>query len=69
MRIDEELVSKGHNSLLILQVHDEVLVEVPPEEKDTVGPLLIDIIRDAAELDVPLEVNVSWGDTWAAAKG
>jgi len=69
VRIDEELVSKGHKSVLILQVHDEVLVEVPPEEKDTVGPLLIDIMRDAAELDVPLEVNVSWGDTWAAAKG
>lgn len=69
VRIDEELVSKGHQSVLILQVHDEVLVEVPPEEKDTVGPLLIDIMRNAAELDVPLEVNVSWGDTWAAAKG
>ena len=69
VRIDEELVSQGHKSVLILQVHDEVLVEVPPEEKDTVGPLLIDIMRDAAELDVPLEVNVSWGDTWAAAKG
>jgi DNA polymerase-1 len=69
VRIDEELVSHGHDSVLILQVHDEVLVEVPPDEKDTVGPLLIDIMRDAAELDVPLEVNVSWGDTWAAAKG
>lgn len=69
VRIDEELVSKGHESVLILQVHDEVLVEVPPEEKDTVGPLLIDIMREAADLDVPLEVNVSWGDTWAAAKG
>ena len=69
VRIDEELVSSGHKSVLILQVHDEVLVEVPPQEKDTVGPLLIDIMRDAAELDVPLEVNVSWGDTWAAAKG
>ena len=63
------MVSNGHKSVLILQVHDEVLVEVPPQEKDTVGPLLIDIMRDAAELDVPLEVNVSWGDTWAAAKG
>jgi DNA polymerase-1 len=55
--------------VLILQVHDEVLVEVPPEEKDSVGPLLIDIMRNAADLDVPLEVNVSWGDTWATAKG
>jgi DNA polymerase-1 len=69
VRIDEELVSQGHKSVLILQVHDEVLVEVTPDEKETVGPLLIDIMRNAAELDVPLEVNVSWGDTWAAAKG
>ncbi|WP_394934971.1 DNA polymerase I [uncultured Ilumatobacter sp.] len=69
LRIDEELVSKGHRSELILQVHDEVLVEVPPEEKKTVGPLLIGIMRDSAELNVPLEVNVSWGNTWAAAKG
>ena len=69
VRIDEALVSGGHDSVLILQVHDEVLVEVPPAERDTVGPMLIDIMRDAAELDVPLEVNVSWGDTWAAAKG
>jgi DNA polymerase-1 len=69
VRIDDELVSNGHSSLLILQVHDEVLVEVPPEEKDTVGPLLIEIMRNAAVLDVPLEVNVSWGTTWAAAKG
>ena len=34
VRIDEELVSHGHDSVLILQVHDEVLVEVPPDEKD-----------------------------------
>ncbi len=68
VRIDEELVSNGHRSVLILQVHDEVLVEVPPDERDTVGPLLIEIMRNAADLDVPLEVNVSWGDTWAAAK-
>jgi DNA polymerase I len=53
----------------VLQVHDEVLVEVPHDERDTVGPLVIDIMRDAVHLDVPLEVNVSWGATWAAAKG
>jgi DNA polymerase-1 len=56
-------------SRLVLQVHDEVLVEVPDGEQERVGPLVIDIMRGAAELDVPLEVNVAWGSTWAAAKG
>jgi len=49
-------------------VHDEVLVEVPVDECDAVGPLVIALMRGAASLDVPLEVNVTWGDTWAAAK-
>ena len=30
---------------------------------------MVDLMRDAASLDVPLEVNVAWGDTWATAKG
>ena len=47
---------------------DEVLVEVPEDECDAVGPLVIELMRGAASLDVPLEVNVAWGDTWAAAK-
>ena len=69
VRIDEALSKPGVESELILQVHDEVLVEVPPAEKAEIGDLVIKIMHDAAELDVPLEVNVSWGDTWAAAKG
>lgn len=69
VRIDEALSKPGVESELILQVHDEVLVEVPPAEKDEIGDLVIEIMHDAAKLDVPLEVNVSWGDTWAAAKG
>ena len=41
---------------------------MPDDERDEVGPLVIDLMRDAADLDVPLEVNVSWGATWADAK-
>ena len=52
----------------MLQVHDEVLVEVPEDERDAVGPLVVDLMRNAADLDVPLEVNVTWGTTWADAK-
>jgi len=45
-----------------------VLVETPEAEMDEVGPLVIDLMRGAAQLDVPLEVNVAWGQTWAAGK-
>ncbi|MEO6493771.1 MAG: DNA polymerase, partial [Ilumatobacteraceae bacterium] len=69
VHIDQALEDGGYASSVILQVHDEVLVEVPLDEKETVGPLVIDLMRSAAALDVPLEVNVSWGSTWAAAKG
>ena len=68
VRIDESLVEQGRASRLVLQVHDEVLVEVPDDERDEVGSLVVDLMRGAAELAVPLEVNVSWGDTWASAK-
>ena len=68
VRIDRALEERGASSRLVLQVHDEVLVEVPDGEKDSIGPLVLDIMRGAAELKVPLEVNAAWGVTWAAAK-
>jgi len=69
VRLDAALERGGHASRLVLQVHDEVLVEVPFDEHDEVGALTVDVMRHAAELRVPLEVNVTFGDTWAAAKG
>jgi DNA polymerase-1 len=68
VRIDSALSEARVASRLILQVHDEVLVEVPDGERDDIGPTVIDIMRGAAQLDVPLEVNVAWGATWASAK-
>jgi DNA polymerase-1 len=69
VNIDAALVAGGFDSRVVLQVHDEVIVEVPDHEHDVVGTLVVGLMHDAAELDVPLEVNVSWGDTWASAKG
>jgi DNA polymerase-1 len=69
VRINQALAESHVGSRLILQVHDEVLIEVPVAERETVGPLVIDLMRHAAELDVPLEVNVAWGKNWAEAKG
>ena len=68
VRVDQALEAAGVESRLVLQVHDEVLVETPEAEMDQVGPLVIDLMRGAAQLDVPLEVNVAWGKTWAAGK-
>ena len=68
VRVDQALEERGVDSRLVLQVHDEVLVEVPDDERDVVGPLVVDLMRGAADLDVPLEVNVAWGTTWADAK-
>jgi DNA polymerase-1 len=69
VRIDAFLRENKYLSTVVLQVHDEVLVEVPDAEKDVVGPLILDIMRGAANLSVPFEVNAAWGDTWASAKG
>jgi DNA polymerase I len=68
VRIDAALDDAGVRSRVVLQVHDEVLVEVPDDERADVGPLVIDLLRGAAALDVPLEVNVAWGVRWAEAK-
>ncbi len=68
VRIDEALVAGVFASRLILQVHDEVLVEVPDDERAEIEALVVDIMHGAADLDVPLEVNIAWGDTWADAK-
>ena len=69
VRIDHALTRLGVASRLILQVHDEVLIEVDDGERDTVGPVVLDLMRGAATLNVPLEVNVAWGQSWADAKG
>jgi DNA polymerase-1 len=68
VRLDQALEDGGFASRLILQVHDEVLVEVPEAERDPVQALTVDTMCHAAELKVPLEVNVTFGKTWADAK-
>ena len=69
VRIDTAFQAADHQAELILQVHDEVICEVVPEHLDEVRTQVVDIMTGAFEMNVPLEVNVSSGDTWAAAKG
>ena len=68
VRIDALLEESKYSSRIVLQVHDEVIVEVPDNEVDRVGPLVLNAMTDAASLSVPLEVNAAWGRSWADAK-
>jgi DNA polymerase I len=68
VRLDRALESEAHRSRLVLQVHDEVILEVPPGEAGPVAALTLDAMQGVCELSVPLEVNLSWGDSWADAK-
>ena len=67
--IDQALEREGLSSRLVLQVHDEVIVEAPDGEIDRVEELVLDIMQNAVALKVPLAVNSAWGRSWADAKG
>ena len=69
VRLDQALADAGTEARVVLQVHDEVILEVPPDEVDAIRELTVSVMRDAATLRVRLEVNVSVGNTWADAKG
>lgn len=68
VKIDSLLDEQGSRARVVLQVHDEVILEVPTAEQDHIGPLVLDAMKSAASLRVPLEVNAAWGPTWADAK-
>ena len=69
VRVDVALSTGGFASRVVLQVHDEVIVEAPSEEREAVETLVHDALTGAAHLTVPLEVSLAWGSNWADAKG
>nr|WP_281497415.1 DNA polymerase I [Ornithinimicrobium sp. F0845] len=64
LRVEEALRRDGLASRMLLQVHDELVLEVPASEKTTVEELVRAEMGAAVELDVPLDVSVGWGSTW-----
>ena len=68
VRLDAALAERNAVSAIVLQVHDEVILEVPPDEHDAMAELVPQVMGDAFALAVPLEVNLSFGRTWADAK-
>lgn len=69
VRIDNALLAQNLTSRLVLQVHDEVLVEAPEGEKAEVEALVREAMLGAARLSVPMEISLHWGSNWSEAKG
>jgi len=68
VRVYKKLKERNLRSRLILQVHDELLVEVHKDELEEVKEILKNEMENAVKLDVPLEVDIHFGDTWFEAK-
>jgi DNA polymerase-1 len=66
--VDRRLVTDAFASRLVLQVHDELVFEAPRAEIERLTAMVRDEMEGVATLTVPLDVSVSYGDDWAAAK-
>jgi DNA polymerase-1 len=64
IRLDERLRERGSRARMLLQVHDELLLEVPRAELDELVPVIRETMETALPLDVPLTVDIKVGDDW-----
>lgn len=68
IRIHENLRERGYRSRMTLQVHDELLFEVPPAELDDVRSMVVAEMEGVFDLDVPIAVDVGEGASWYETK-
>ena len=68
VRIHQALPAAGLKAQMLLQVHDELVIEAPADEAERAGALVKEHMEGAAKLDVPLLVTVGIGDNWMDAK-
>ena len=68
LRVDEALQKSGLSSRVLLQVHDELVLEVKEAEREATAALVQTEMQNAFKLDVPLLAEVNYGKDWAEAK-
>ncbi len=66
--IHRELKSGGHPARMLIQVHDELVFEVPKREVEREAEMIRQKMEQAIPLDVPIVVDIAWGRTWAESK-
>jgi DNA polymerase-1 len=67
INIHKEIIDQKLQSKMILQVHDELVFDVVPSEKDTIAKLAKEQMENAVKTNVPLEVEGAFGSTWLEA--
>ncbi|MFV0363890.1 MAG: DNA polymerase I [Suipraeoptans sp.] len=68
IKVDDEIRNRKLKSRLVLQVHDELLIETHKDEVEEVKNILIKNMQNAVTLKVPLEIDIHKGDNWYEAK-
>ena len=68
IRVNDRLCKEGLKSRLLLQIHDELLIETHKDEVEEVKKILSEEMHGAAALNVPLEIDMNVGDTWYDVK-
>ncbi|MGD8188445.1 DNA polymerase I [Brevibacillus ginsengisoli] len=68
IRMQERMEELKLRSKMLLQVHDELVFEVPEDELATMQQIVPEVMEEALQLDVPLKVDVHYGRTWNEAK-
>ena len=66
--LDRALLRDGLRSRVLMTVHDELVLEVPLDERERVESLVRQVMESVCELKVPLVVDIGFGPTWAEAK-
>lgn len=66
--MDQRLSKEKLEAKMLLTVHDELIFEVPENELQKLEQIVCEVMEQAVELDVPLKVDVNWGDSWFEAK-
>ena len=64
LNVERAIVAEGLSSRMLLQVHDELVLEVAPGERETLEALVRREMAGAADLAVPLDVSVGTGRSW-----
>lgn len=67
LNIDAHIREKGMATRMIMQVHDELVFEVPLDEKDAAGEMVRQYMENALKLDVPVVVDMGWASNWEEA--
>ena len=68
IRVSDDIKANAYDAKILLQVHDELIVEVREDQANDVADLLVSDMQNICQLNVPLKVNVNTGINWYEAK-